>query len=43
MKYQISREKKIDLVIVDILEVVNFILLTIIAGCFNYLVINFLF
>jgi hypothetical protein len=42
MRYQYSQEghgKALE----TILEVVNFILLMIIVGTFNYLVINFLF
>ena len=42
MKYQISRDKKNHLT-VDILEVLNIILMTIIAASFNYLIINLLF
>lgn len=42
MKYQISRDKKSNLTM-GILEVVNIILMMIIAGSFNYLIVNFLF
>ena len=42
MKYQIIHVYKRD-VLLDILEMVNYFLLMIIAACFNYLVIDFLF
>jgi hypothetical protein len=42
MRYQSSQDNKSN-ILPNILSVVNFILLVIIAVCFNYLVINFLF
>ena len=42
MRYQISQDNK-SKILANILEVVDFILLMIIAGSFDYLVINFLF
>jgi hypothetical protein len=42
MKYQTIHDHKRD-VLVDILEIVNYFLLMIIAACFNYMVIDFLF
>jgi hypothetical protein len=42
MKYQISRDNKSNSTM-GILEVVNIILMMIIAGSFNYLIVNFLF
>jgi len=42
MRYQYSQEDN-GKTLNNILEVVNFILLMIIVGSFNYMVINFLF
>lgn len=42
MRYQGSQDNKND-ILANILSVVNFLLLAVIAACANYVVVNFLF